>query len=91
MPMQMKEPKRRISFKEPAKIALDTLRAHKLRSFLTLLGMILAMKKDYTGAAERMKTYLKFAASDGYIRVTELQFEGKKKMKVEDFLRGYRF
>lgn len=36
------------------------------------------------------KTYLKFAAPDGYIQVTELQLEGKKKMKIEDFLRGYR-
>jgi methionyl-tRNA formyltransferase len=36
------------------------------------------------------KSYLKFAAPDGYIRVTELQLEGKKKMKTEDFLRGYR-
>jgi methionyl-tRNA formyltransferase len=36
------------------------------------------------------KTYLKFAAPDGYIRVNELQLEGKKKMKIEDFLRGYR-
>ncbi|GEP96555.1 methionyl-tRNA formyltransferase [Chitinophaga cymbidii] len=37
------------------------------------------------------KTYLKFAAQDGYISVTELQLEGKKKMGVEEFLRGYRF
>ncbi len=37
------------------------------------------------------KTWLKFAASDGYIHVTELQLEGKKKMTVEEFLRGYRF
>jgi methionyl-tRNA formyltransferase len=36
------------------------------------------------------KSYLRFAAPDGYIRVTELQLEGKKKMKVEDFLRGYK-
>ena len=36
------------------------------------------------------KTYFKFAGPDGYISVTELQLEGKKKMKVEDFLRGYR-
>jgi putative ABC transport system permease protein len=35
--------KRSYSFKEPALIALDTLRAHKLRSFLTLLGVILAV------------------------------------------------
>jgi len=37
------------------------------------------------------KTVLKFAASDGYIVVKELQIEGKKKMKTEDFLRGYRW
>jgi methionyl-tRNA formyltransferase len=35
------------------------------------------------------KSYLRFAAIDGYIRVTELQLEGKKRMKTEDFLRGY--
>ena len=37
------------------------------------------------------KTYLHFACRDGYINITELQLEGKKKMAVEDFLRGYRF
>ena len=37
------------------------------------------------------KTFLKFACSNGYISVTELQLEGKKKMNIEDFLRGYRF
>jgi len=37
------------------------------------------------------KTFLKFACADGYIFVKELQLEGKKKMSVEDFLRGYRF
>ena len=36
------------------------------------------------------KTWLRFSTTDGYIRVTELQLEGKKKMKVEDFLRGYK-
>jgi methionyl-tRNA formyltransferase len=36
------------------------------------------------------RTYLRFAAPDGYIRVTELQLEGKKRMKTEDFLRGYK-
>ncbi len=37
------------------------------------------------------KTFLKFACADGYIHVKELQLEGKKKMTIEDFLRGYRF
>ena len=37
------------------------------------------------------KTFLKFACTNGYIHVKELQLEGKKKMSTEDFLRGYRF
>jgi methionyl-tRNA formyltransferase len=37
------------------------------------------------------KTFLKFSCADGYIHVKELQLEGKKKMNVEDFLRGYHF
>jgi len=35
--------RRGVSLKEPTLIALDTLRAHKLRSFLTLLGVILSV------------------------------------------------
>jgi len=37
------------------------------------------------------KTYLKFAAGDGYIHATEIQLEGKKRMMIDEFLRGYRF
>lgn len=37
------------------------------------------------------KTFLKFAAADGFIHIAELQLEGKKKIAIEDFLRGYRF
>ena len=36
------------------------------------------------------KTFIKFACKDGYIHITDLQLEGKKRMLVEDFLRGYR-
>jgi len=35
--------RRGVSLKEPVLIALETLRAHKLRSFLTLLGVILSV------------------------------------------------
>lgn len=35
------------------------------------------------------KTFLKFACTDGYIHIIDLQLEGKKRMLVEDFLRGY--
>lgn len=36
------------------------------------------------------KTYLKFAAQDGFIKLTDLQYEGKKRMLVDEFLRGMR-
>ncbi|MNL41529.1 methionyl-tRNA formyltransferase [compost metagenome] len=36
------------------------------------------------------KSYLKFAAKDGFIKLTDLQYEGKKRMKVDEFLRGIR-
>jgi methionyl-tRNA formyltransferase len=37
------------------------------------------------------KTYLKFACSEGFIDVLDLQLEGKKRLLIQDFLRGYRF
>ncbi|MDQ3276685.1 MAG: methionyl-tRNA formyltransferase [Bacteroidota bacterium] len=37
------------------------------------------------------KGYLRFACADGYIYALEIQLEGKKRMAIEDFLRGYRF
>ncbi|MES2882401.1 MAG: methionyl-tRNA formyltransferase, partial [Bacteroidota bacterium] len=37
------------------------------------------------------KTFLQFACANGFVSVTELQLEGKKKMLVKDFLRGYHF
>jgi len=36
------------------------------------------------------KTYLRFAAADGYIHVTQLQLEGKKKLNIKEFLMGWR-
>lgn len=36
------------------------------------------------------KTFLKFAAKDGFIKVTDVQYEGKKRMAIDEFLRGMR-
>lgn len=36
------------------------------------------------------KTFLKFAAKEGFIKLTDLQYEGKKRMQVDEFLRGMR-
>ena len=35
-------------------------------------------------------TYMRFAAKDGWLYADELQLEGKKRMNVTDFLRGFR-
>ena len=36
------------------------------------------------------KSYLKFAARDGFVSLTEVQLEGKKQMGIAEFLRGIR-
>ena len=36
------------------------------------------------------ETYLRFAAKDGWFYIDELQQEGKKKMDIVSFLRGFR-
>lgn len=36
------------------------------------------------------KTFLKFACTNGYLHLLEVQLEGKKKMAIEEFLRGFR-
>lgn len=36
------------------------------------------------------KTFLKFAASDGFIILLDVQYEGKKRMMIDEFLRGMR-
>ena len=35
------------------------------------------------------KTYAKIACKDGYIELQDIQWEGKKRMPITDFLRGY--
>jgi methionyl-tRNA formyltransferase len=36
------------------------------------------------------KTYLSFKCNDTYLDVLELQLEGKKRIKIDEFLRGYK-
>ena len=51
-------------------------------------------KSDHTDEMGKLETdgknWLRFSAGDGFIYVEELQAEGKKRMPVKDFLRGYR-
>jgi methionyl-tRNA formyltransferase len=36
------------------------------------------------------KHSFRVAVSDGYLELTELQLAGKKRLRVEDFLRGFK-
>jgi methionyl-tRNA formyltransferase len=51
-------------------------------------------KYNHTGETGVMETngkdWLRYLASDGYIYIEEMQLEGKKRMPVADFLRGFR-
>ncbi|QXV67294.1 methionyl-tRNA formyltransferase [Mucilaginibacter sp. 21P] len=42
------------------------------------------------GFVTNHKNNLKFATKDGFISVTDVQLEGKKRMSIEEFLRGVR-
>jgi methionyl-tRNA formyltransferase len=69
--------------------AFTTLNGKLLKVFRTT---VLDRKPSVeSGAFETdRKTYLRFACKDGYVSVEELQSEGKRRMRVTDFLNGWR-
>ena len=73
----------------PQPAAFTFLNGKKLRIFLAEKE-IAAIKESPGEIVSDHKWYLKFACSNGYISVKELQLEGKKKMHIENFLRGWR-
>lgn len=92
----------RVNWKEPVEKIYDLIRGLSPVpcAFTTLDGKLLKIYR-----AEKIvvyhdkppgihetdgKNYLRFTSAGGYIDIRELQLEGKKKMGVEEFLRGYR-
>ncbi|MDP1841884.1 MAG: methionyl-tRNA formyltransferase [Sediminibacterium sp.] len=69
--------------------ALTKLEGKILKVFTSMPEMI-QHKEPIGNMLSDGKTYLKFACNDGYLHIKDLQLEGKKRMKTEDFLRGYR-
>lgn len=69
-------------------------------AFTTLKSNVFKIyKSSYTNEPPRSQPgefetdngkYLRFAASDGYIYAKDVQMEGKKRMSIEEFLRGFR-
>jgi methionyl-tRNA formyltransferase len=49
-----------------------------------------AIKESPGKIVSNHQSFLKFACNNGYISVKELQIEGKKRMNIENFLRGWR-
>lgn len=92
----------RIDWNKPAREISNLVRGLSPfpAAFTTLEGKLLKIyaAKPISGAVTGSpgtfetdgKTHLRFAAKDGYIEVKELQLEGKKRMGVEEFLRGFR-
>ena len=73
----------------PYPAAFTFLNGKKLKVFST--------KKEISNEANEPgkiftdhKTFLKFSTNNGYISLNEIQLEGKKKMMIDDFLRGWR-
>ena len=74
----------------PFPAAFTTLEGKKLKIFSSEKNYI-DLKINPGEFTTDGKSYLRFGCSDGSIDVKELQLEGKKKMKTEEFLNGYRF
>ena len=61
----------------------------------SLVMKVYAAEADFSAKTEPAslysdgKTYLKIACADGWLRITDLQLAGKKRMKTIDFLRGF--
>jgi len=73
----------------PQPAAFTFLNSRKLKIF-SAEKEITAIKESPGKIISDRKSYLKFACNNGCISVKELQLEGKKKMNVESFLRGWR-
>lgn len=74
----------------PYPAAFTTLEGKKLKIFTAEKN--LTNHSSTPGSFETdKKTYLRFACNDGYICVLSVQLEGKKRLDIQDFLRGYHF
>jgi len=73
----------------PYPTAFSTFQEKTLKIFSAEFEEIQVNDKPGTILTDH-KTYLKFACQNGLISVLELQLEGKKRMKIDEFLRGIR-
>ena len=73
----------------PYPAAFTFLKEKKIKIFKAEIEIISPREKPGEFITDN-KTFLKFACTNGYVYPKLLQLEGKKKMQVEDFLRGWK-
>ena len=71
----------------PLPTAYTTINGKTLKIFASEYEITKTNVKPGTLSTDN-KTYLKFAAKDGFISLKDVQLEGKKRMDIEQFLRG---
>ncbi|MXV16190.1 methionyl-tRNA formyltransferase [Hufsiella ginkgonis] len=91
-----------IDWRSPAKATFDKIRGLSPfpTAYIEFRGKTLKIfNSSYTltdpgiqagGFLTDGKTFLKFACTDGFISLLEVQMEGKKRLKIDEFLRGTR-
>lgn len=92
----------KIDWKQPVKKVFDLIRGlspypaafcilqdKTLKIFKAEIIESALMKQPGTFQTDN-KTFLKFACKDGFVSVLDVQMEGKRRMNIEEFLRGIR-
>jgi methionyl-tRNA formyltransferase len=75
----------------PYPAAWTTLHGKTCKIFKTKLSSGHLHDKSIGEFETDSKTYLKFQTGDGVLEILELQLEGKKRLKIDELLRGYKF
>ncbi|MCB0643653.1 MAG: methionyl-tRNA formyltransferase [Phaeodactylibacter sp.] len=74
----------------PYPAAWTTLDEQVLKLYRTKVDPSPAKEAPGTFVSDNRK-FLKIATADGYLEVLELQLQGRKRMRIQDFLNGYSF
>ncbi len=72
----------------PYPAAWSTLNEKNLKIYKASKGSKKPNGKNPGDYVSDGKTYLHFVTADGFLNITELQIEGKRRMGIEEFLRG---
>lgn len=70
--------------------AYSYLRDKKLKIFRAVPGPLCSGEKEPGKIGRFLESGLQVTAGDGHVYLQDVQLEGKKRMTVDDFMRGYR-